>query len=296
MKTKCIQMVWLLAAALSLGTLSCKKQPQEKEPEPPVTAGEVVLDESVPLQGIVFGPEAGEWVLSFKATKAWSAAVSESWARLSAASGNAGDKINIRLSVSANEDYDDRTASVRIDCEESSVSIPVTQKQKGAIVLAPESVTVPAEGATLEIKLLANVTVTASADVPWIAVAQTKGLSEYAYSVEVAPNEGDEPRTGKVTFSSESGSETLSVTQEAAGKEDGGGDEEDGDGEDDEEEEDPAPEEPGEDPTDDVFGDLLETVTESTVWAGSVFDAIIDAGAPGETEYTSPDGENFVDR
>lgn len=217
MKTNFKHWAMLLAAVVSFGTLSCKKeQPGPDGPAPePDAAGEIaLLDDSVPAQGLVFGPEADEWTFSFKATKAWTAESTADWVRLSSERGNAGDKVNFRISVTANDGYDDRSASVTLACEASKVNIPVTQKQKGALVLAPQTISVAAEGASLEIKLMANVEVSVSTDSDWIRVVQTRALTEYAYDVEVAANEAYEPRQGKVTFSSPANSEVITIAQE----------------------------------------------------------------------------------
>lgn len=280
MKTNFKHWAMLLAAVVSFGTLSCKKEqpgPDGPAPEPDVAGEIALLDDSVPAQGLVFGPEADEWTFSFKATKAWTAESTADWVRLSSERGNAGDKVNFRISVTANDGYDDRSASVTLACEASKVNIPVTQKQKGALVLAPQTISVAAEGASLEIKLMANVEVSVSTDSDWIRVVQTRALTEYAYAVEVAANEAYEPRQGKVTFSSPANSEVITIAQEGLAA--------------------PDPEDPDDpdDPDENPFFNDLETVTETTVWAGAVFDAIIDAGAPGQTEYTTADGENFID-
>lgn len=217
MKTNFKHWAMLLAAVVSFGTLSCKKeQPGPDGPTPePDAAGEIaLLDDSVPAQGLVFGPEADEWTFSFKATKGWTAESTADWVRLSSERGNAGDKVNFRISVTANDGYDDRSASVTLACEASKVNIPVTQKQKGALVLAPQTISVAAEGASLEIKLMANVEVSVSTDSDWIRVVQTRALTEYAYAVEVAANEAYEPRQGKVTFSSPANSEVITIAQE----------------------------------------------------------------------------------
>ena len=207
----------LLAAVVSFGTLSCKKEqpgPDGPAPEPDVAGEIALLDDSVPAQGLVFGPEADEWTFSFKATKAWTAESTADWVRLSSERGNAGDKVNFRISVTANDGYDDRSASVTLACEASKVNIPVTQKQKGALVLAPQTISVAAEGASLEIKLMANVEVSVSTDSDWIRVVQTRALTEYAYDVEVAANEAYEPRQGKVIFSSPANTEVITIAQE----------------------------------------------------------------------------------
>ena len=234
-------------------------------PPTPVVVGDVTLSETGDL---VLGADGGSVRVVFKATKEWSATSSAEWLTLSPSSGAAGDAVTLTVTVAPNEGYDDRDATVTVTCDQVSKTVKVVQKQKNALVLAPATIEVPQEGQELEIKLQANVEVTATPDVDWITEIKTKGLTEYTFNFQVAPNESFESRTGHIVFRSEAGSETITIDQYAL-------------------ETPPVVEDP--------FDGMLETITTTTTWAGTVFDAIIDAKASGATEYTSPDGENFID-
>lgn len=177
------------------------------------------------------------------------------------------------ITVQANETYDARTGKVTFTSAAGNGSVTINQVQKDAMILAPQTIEVKAEGGELElIKLQANVAVTATPDVDWLSVEEetnTKGLVEHAYLITVASNETADPRTGHVTFASSAASETITINQEGKA---------------------------GDEPVEDPFAGQLPMITETTTWAGSVFDAIIDAkAASGSTEWTSPDGENFID-
>ena len=158
---------------------------------------------------LVLGADGGSVSVVFKATKEWTATATEDWIAIQPASGAAGDAVSLSVTVAANEGYDDRTAKVTITCDEASKEVKIVQKQKNALVLAPETIQVPAEGKDLEIKLQSNVDVSAKADVDWIAETTTKALTERAFNFTVAPNTDYEPRTGHIVFSSEAGNELL---------------------------------------------------------------------------------------
>ena len=180
------------------------------------------------------------------------------------------------ITVQANETYDARTGHVTFSSVAGNGSITIDQVQKDAMILAPQTIEVKAEGGELElIKLQTNVEVVATPDVDWLSVeeaVETKGLVELAYIITVAANETTEARTGHVVFASAAGSQTITVNQAAKA------------------------DDPGENPVEDPFNGELPMLTETTTWAGEVFDAIINTNAGAEaTEWTSPDAENFID-
>ena len=262
--------MFCLLAAAALLLPGCTDKPEQDTPGGEDNNGPVAGKVTLTTDGAVtVSDEAATLTLTFSTNKAWTATSSEEWLTISPDSGEGGNS-TVTVSIAANEGYDERSATVTVTCDKDSKTVTVTQKQKGALVLTPETITVPAEGKSLTVKLMTNVEVTAASDVDWITVAQTKGLVEVAYSVEIAANEAYEGREGHVTFSSAVGSEVITILQEAA--------------------EEPQP------PVENPFADELPKITATTTWAGSVFDAIVIAKAGADAkEWTSPDGENFID-
>lgn len=181
-------------------------------PPTPVVVGDVTLSETGDL---VLGADGGSVRVVFKATKEWSATSSAEWLTLSPSSGAAGNAVTLTVTVAPNEGYDDREATVTVTCDQVSKTVKVVQKQKNALVFAPATIEVPQEGKELEIKLQANVEVTAAPDVDWITELKTKGLTEYTFNFQVAPNESFESRTGHIVFRSEAGSVTITIDQYA---------------------------------------------------------------------------------
>lgn len=271
----------LLLATMAMALFSCTKGEEDKAKEEPqpgpddkpvVVDGKITLDEDALNVGLAFGAAEGSMTLQFSVNKEWTAASSESWATVTPESGAAGD-VTVTVAVTANEGYDARTATLTLTCDKDVQRVAITQMQKDAMVIAPETITVPAAGKDFTLKLQSNVEVTATSDVDWIAVAETKGLVEHAYAVVVFSNEEYEPRTGHVTFTSTVGTQTITFEQEAAEK----------------------PEEP-EEPAENPYGEEeLPMITATTTWAGSVFDALIDANAAGTNEWISDEGVNFID-
>ena len=263
--------IFALAAAAFLLPLGCDKNEETDTPDekdPPV----VVEDEGkirTDVNALAFGDEAETLEVEVTASKAWTASCNESWVSVSPASGEAGT-FKIRVSVEANASDEPRTATVTLTCGKGSATITVVQVEKGALVVTADSIPVPAEGGSIDIRINTNRDVTAESDADRITDVTTKAMVERVFTFAVTANEAYEPREGHITFSSVAGSKVVTIAQEAAEK--------------------PV------DPVENPFGNDLPTVTETTVWAGSVFDAIVTSKAGSEVkEWVSPDGENFID-
>ena len=208
------QLTFLLA--LVALPVACDKPEEEgnNNQKPVEVVGEVSLTTEAE---VVVGADGATLNITFSATQAWSASCTADWVAIDPSKGEAGT-VTLKATVAPNQGYDDRTATVTLTCDSASKDVKIVQKQKNALVLAPETIQVPAEGKDLEIKLQANVDVTAAPDANWITELTTKALTERTFNFTVAPNTDYEPRTGHIVFSSEAGRETITVEQAAAQK------------------------------------------------------------------------------
>lgn len=211
----------IFMCGLLVFAFSCKPETPEtpgnqETPETPVVEGKVNLGQDVPATGLAVGSAAGTATFTFSATKAWTASVSGNWLGIRPESGEAGDNISVTVTVQANETGDGRTANITVTCEKSTATVPVTQLQNNVMVLDNQTFSVAAAGDVITLPLKSNVTVTPTADVNWITVAQTKAVEDHSFSITVAANEAYEAREGHVTFSSDAGSAVITVKQGAA--------------------------------------------------------------------------------
>ena len=200
----------ILAAAALFG--GCKDKNVGEEPQ--VVVPEIILPETLPAT--VFSDEGGTAEIPFKATADWTAASNREWLTVSPKSGEAGET-GVTVIASANDTYDERTATVYLNCGSDRKTVSVTQKQKGALILVGSVQTVAAEGGTLTITCKANSNVTAeieSGAKAWITDVTTKGLSNYVFEFEIKANDSEDARTGNIVFTNESGTETVTVSQE----------------------------------------------------------------------------------
>ena len=203
----------LLLFPLAL-TFSCERP----EPEPEPVKGAITLKTE---DAIILSDEGDNKQAAFSATLDWTASSSESWLTVEPRSGKAGDAA-ISLKAGANAAYDPRSATVTLTCGEDKKTIQVTQKQKGALLLTANQLSVPAEGGSLNITAKANSNVSAAIDpaaAGWITNVTTKGLIDYNFTFEIKANPDETPRSGRIVFSNESGSETVTVEQDGVEKE-----------------------------------------------------------------------------
>ncbi len=222
---------YILLLALATFTVGCEKEledPQdqtkpdqeqptpEPEPEPEPVVGEITLKGEA---SVVLSDEGGSQEVAFDATLEWTAEASEEFVTVAPASGEAGEAV-VTVTVGVNESYDPRTATVTLTCGEDTKTIEITQKQKGALLLTESTFSVAAEGQVITVlaKANSNVTYTIAEDAQsWITTAVApNGLVDYSFNFEVAANEVEQPRTGQIVFTNESGSETVTIEQAAA--------------------------------------------------------------------------------
>lgn len=219
MKFKSLISMMAVAAIVFAGCAEKLPEPEgpnqeQPTPEPEPIVGEITLKGE---ESLTFSCEGGSQNVAFEATLEWTATASEEFVTVGPESGEAGDNLKITVSVPEYEGYDDRTATVTLTCGDDIKTIQVTQKKKGALVLAPSTIQVPAEGKSLSIVVQANSNVTAAiVDDAKTWISELKGLVDYGFTFVIAPNEAVESRTGQIVFTNETG-ETETITLEQAG-------------------------------------------------------------------------------
>ena len=123
----------------------------------------------------------------------------------------------MKYTIAPNETYDIRSAEIVFYDKNSALKDTVTikQAQKNAIILSKKEYEAEAKGGTILVSFESNVEVTVTADCDWIKVHTTTSRSLVATTItlEISENTAADKRTGHVTISNGTLSETLSVTQ-----------------------------------------------------------------------------------
>lgn len=202
------KLLYLLVMPL-LAIISCEKP----EPEPDPVVGKITLSTESEL---VFSDEGESQQVAFTATLDWAATSDQDWMTVEPKSGQAGEAA-VTLRASKNTSDEPRTAKVTLTCGEDTKTIEVTQKQAGALVLAQSTIAVEAAGGkiTITAKANSNVTATVDASASWITDVTTKALVDYIFDFQIAANESEESRSGKIVFTNNDGnSETVTIQQD----------------------------------------------------------------------------------
>ena len=171
---------------------------------------------------VVIPTGGGSFKISFTTLENWTASLinsrADSWVEISPASGNAGWS-EILVSVAENTGFDDRSASIRISCDDETETVVVTQKQKDAITLSSTRFDVESDGGNIVVKLKSNVDFSyriANGCQSWIQALETKSYDDYSCSFSIAENMDILGRSGEIVFTDGTLSETVKVFQSGA--------------------------------------------------------------------------------
>ncbi len=153
--------------------------------------------------------------ISFSTNYSWTAASSETWLTISPSKGEAGEH-SIRISASANTEYETRTATVTISSQGVSQTVSVSQAENNGFVLSTTSFEIGSNGDTIKIPVSANVDYSVEVDKDcesWLSVAKTKGLSSYNIELTATKNDSYDKRIGTIKVKYNSQEVNVTVTQ-----------------------------------------------------------------------------------
>jgi len=166
---------------------------------------------------------ATSFAVTFNSSGDWSVTVPQScsaWCKVSSANGSQGQNREVQISVTKNDTYDERNASLAFVCGSVRKTFVVTQKQLDAMLLASSSkVEVEEDGGSFSVKIRANVEV--KCEVPaqyagWLHLSGQSGgraLSDSQYSFTVDRNETAAKREGVIVFTGAGATEEVHVFQ-----------------------------------------------------------------------------------
>lgn len=182
--------------------------------EGPLFGGEVLTLDGE--DSYVMPSEGGNAVLTLKSRKEWSASSSQSWCKVSPASGDKGTCI-FTINADKSEDTQERMATVTITAGDETKTIKVTQKQKDALIVTSNRVEVASAGKTISIDVKHNVDFTCEVESSakgWIVPKSTKALKVSTMVFDVVANDDLEKRQGVIYIKSGDMKEAVTVYQE----------------------------------------------------------------------------------
>lgn len=187
---------------IALIAISCEKEP--------------ILE--VSQSSFTISDQGSSQTISFSTNKDWSASVSGgTWCTISPASGSSEVK-SITVSVTANDTYDDRSATITIKAEELTKVITISQPKNKAILLTKDRYEVGPAGGSISVELRANIEYDVTIPTEnqgWITNTTTKGLVTSNLTFAIGANSTYDSRQGKIIIKEKTStlSDTVYVSQ-----------------------------------------------------------------------------------
>lgn len=168
---------------------------------------------SVSQSSIEFSQDGGQQTIQIQTNKAWNCTSSQSWCKVSPASG-AGDA-SVSITCDANPDYSERSCTITVTAAELTKTITVTQISQNGLIITQTEYALSNEAQQISVSIQANVsfsfTIEGSAQ-EWIKASSTKALSGSTVKFDIEANESFDAREGKIVFKQSDGSLTQTVT------------------------------------------------------------------------------------
>ncbi len=153
--------------------------------------------------------------ITFTTNNAWTASSSEAWLTINPTNGEAGEH-SVKITASANADYDSRTATVTIKSQGLSQTVKVIQTENKGFVLPTTDFEIGSDGGTIKVPVSTNVEYSVSvakSSESWLSVTQTKGLNNYTIELTAAKNDTYDERVGTAEVSANGQSFTITIIQ-----------------------------------------------------------------------------------
>lgn len=171
-----------------------------------------------------FDAPASERTISFATNMDWKISIPSNidWCHVTPTEGSSGSQ-TVKISVSDNPTYDDRTAILRLSVGDSVRTIKVNQKQLDALTLTADKFEVAQSGGTIDVEVKSNIDFTYS--IPeefqsWIhasSVGGTRALTSHHLSFVVDASEEYNKREGQIVIKSSNKEELIHIYQVGGG-------------------------------------------------------------------------------
>lgn len=213
------KLIFLTTILTSIILSACGGSSDPIDPTPlPTPEKDKITFASGITSSLTFGADGGSENISFTASKAWTATLtnsnSDSWCQVEPASGQAGTG-SVTIKVAANEDSDGKSAVVQIKSGTATASINVNQLQKNAIVIANKEYTLEKDSTHLDFEVKANVDFKVKVEGDWITQVESRGLTSTTLHFDIAENTTSVEREGKIVISSGDIVQEIKVVQAA---------------------------------------------------------------------------------
>ena len=182
--------------------------------------GEPELKLKVEPSVITCPDTGGDYEVELTSANAWTADVSESWIKLTPASGDAGTS-TVRIKISANKESAESAGKITFTDGANTTELPVTRAAKAPAqlsVVSETEINAPRDGGEYTIQVESNIRWSASSNVSWAKVS--KGVSQNNDNVTITVSAATIPEetTAVITIApygegKEAGEQTVTITR-----------------------------------------------------------------------------------
>lgn len=210
---KSMKNIWLLLTCM-LSALMVSCSGDDGEDTPPAT--ETEFKTSADNGGLTFAKSGGTTDLHVQASGKVEVSSNQSWCSVTQASSASTKVLKYTVTVSANTETNDRTAVITVKAGTQTKNVDVFQTAADGLIVSTNSFEVKAEGETITVKYSTNGELDVAFDVDWIkqAVGGRANMQDKTLQFDVKANYTEE-RTGKITFTLNNLTETVTVKQKA---------------------------------------------------------------------------------
>ena len=178
----------------------------------------LTVSQALLTDGVTLTRAGGVSTFSVQSVATVEAVSSETWCTVEASTPTAALKVvTITLTATENTTNNDRTATITLTSAGQTASVQVTQLPTDGLLAETTSYNAPAEGGPLAITVSANSDLEVTCNDTWITLPTSRAnMSDRTYNFELEQNYAATSRTGSVTFTLGTLSETVSIVQAAA--------------------------------------------------------------------------------
>ena len=182
--------------------------------------GEPELDLKVEPSVITCPDTGGDYEVEVTSANPWTATISESWIKLTPASGEAG-KSTVKVKISANKESVESTGKITFSDGENTFELPVTRAAKAPAQLSIVSETeimTPKDGGEYTIQVESNIRWSASSNVSWAKVSKGVSQNNDNVTITVSAATAPEETVAVITIApygegKEAGEQTVTITR-----------------------------------------------------------------------------------
>ncbi|MBR1809152.1 MAG: hypothetical protein IJ776_07170 [Paludibacteraceae bacterium] len=182
--------------------------------------GEPELKLKVEPSVITCPDTGGDYEVELTSANAWTADVSESWIKLTPASGEAGTS-TVRIKISANKESAESTGKITFTDGANTTELPVTRAAKAPAqlsVVSETEINAPRDGGEYTIQVESNIRWSASSNVSWAQVSKGVSQNNDNVTIIVSPATTPEETVATITVApygegKEAGEQTVTITR-----------------------------------------------------------------------------------